>query len=220
MITQRQIRAARALLGWDAADLAEKAGLTRATLSNIENGLVQARAATIEKIAHVFDQNGVEFTDNSGVRFKPQGVEVLVDHEGLCRFFDGVYEYLSKHGGLVMQTGVDEAMFTRYLGNYSPFHINRMTKLISEREDIKFQALICEGDTNFRCSAYAEYRWMPNELFAPVPFYVYGDELAIMSFQTIPAPTIVVHHIPAITNAYRKQFEVMWKLAVEPVDKK
>jgi transcriptional regulator with XRE-family HTH domain len=45
MITPRQIRAARALLGLDAAELADRAGLTRATVTNIENSGVQPREA-------------------------------------------------------------------------------------------------------------------------------------------------------------------------------
>ncbi len=216
MSVGRQIRAARGLLRWSAAALAEKAGLTRDTINKIEDDTVQPREGTLKDIIRAFDENGVEFTDNFGVRLKPQGVEVLVGHTGLCRFFDMVYEHARKHGGTIMQTGVDEALFSEHLGDYSPVHIKRMTQLVSERNDIKFQALIREGDTNFTCSDYAEYKWLPKNLFDPVPFYVYGDCLAIISFQTIPAPTIVVHNIPAITHAYKKQFEALWTLSKPP----
>jgi len=93
MSVGRQIRAGRGLLKWSAATLAEKAGLTRDTINKIEDEAVQPREGTMKDIVRVFDENGVEFTDNYGVRLKPQGVEVLVGHEGLCRFFDMVYEY-------------------------------------------------------------------------------------------------------------------------------
>ena len=207
----RQIRAARGLLKWSGAILAEKAGLTRDAISKIEDEAVQPREGTLADIIHAFDENGVEFIDNFGVRFKPHGVEVLTGPAGLRKFFDAVYDYASKHGGLILQTGVDEATFTEHLGDYSPIHIQRMSALVAKRGDIKFQALIREGDTNFTCSDYAEYRWLPAELFEPVPFYVFGDNLAIMSFQTVPSPTIVLHKIPAITHSYRKQFETLWK---------
>jgi len=215
----RQIRAGRGLLRWSGAVLAEKAGLTRDTINKIEDDAVQPREGTIKDIIRVFDENGVEFTDNFGVRLKPQGVEVLVGHEGLCRFFDGVYEYSSKHGGTILQTGVDEDIFSEHLGDYSPIYIKKMTKLVEERKDIKVQALIREGDTNVICSEYAEYRWLSKEMFDPVPFYVYGDCLAIISFQTIPSPTIVLHKIPAITQAYKKQFEALWKMS-KPIKQK
>jgi hypothetical protein len=211
MTIGRQIRAGRGLLKWSGTVLAEKAGLTRDAISKIEDEAVQPREGTVADIVRVFDENGVEFTDNFGVRLKPQGVEVLTGHAGLRRFFDGVYEYTRKHGGLIQQTGIDETTFAEYLGDYSPLHIRRMTELVRKRGDLKFQALIREGDMNFTCSDYAEYRWLPNEVFEPAPFYVYGDSLAVMSFKTIPAPTIVLLKIPAITHSYRKQFENLWK---------
>jgi transcriptional regulator with XRE-family HTH domain len=216
----RQIRAARGLLRWSGAVLAEKTGLTRDAISKIEDEAVQPRGGTLADIIRVFDEFGVEFTDNFGVRCKPQGVEVLTGAVGLRRFFDEVYEYARKHGGLIQQTGVDEATFSEYLGDYSPIHIERMTELVAKRRDLKFQALIKEGDTNFVCSEYADYRWLPRELFEPVPFYVFGDSLAVISFQTMPAPTIVLHKIPAITHSYRKQFETLWKSAVIPPSEK
>jgi len=216
----RQIRAARGLLRWSGAVLAEKAGLTRDTINKIEDDAVQPREGTLKDITRVFDENGVDFTDNYGVRLKPQGVEILTGREGLCRFFDEVYEHVRKHGGTILQIGVDEGVFSEHLGKHSPLHIKRMTQLTQERHDIKVLTLIKEGDTNYVCSDYAEYRWLPKELFDPVPFYVYGDRLAIMSFQTVPAPTIVVHNIPAITSAYKKQFEALWNMSKEPEQKK
>lgn len=212
----RQVRAARGLLDWTRPELGEKAGLTKDSIKNIEDGTSYPREGTIRDLVRVFDENGVEFTDNFGVRLKPQGVEVLLGEDGLRRFFDGVYEHLRKHGGLVQQTGIDENLFTQYLGDYSPIHIKRISELVKERRDIKFQALIKEGDSNFACSEYADYRWQATESFEPVPFYIYGDCLAIISFQTIPAPTVVLHKITAITNAYRKQFETMWRMAKIP----
>ncbi len=212
----RQIGAARGLLRWSGAVLAEKAGLTRDTINKIESDAVQPREGTIADIIRVFDENGVEFTENSGVRMKPQGIEVLIGQEGLQRFFDGVYEYAKKHGGTIMQLGIDENLFWAMGVEFSNAHRKRMTELVKERKDIKVLAIICEGDTNFVASDYNHYRWISKELFAAVPFYIYGECLAIMNFQTVPAPTIVLHKFPAITNAYRKQFEAMWNLSREP----
>lgn len=216
MITSRQIRAARGLLGWDAVVLAQRAGVTKEAISRIESGKVRPHESTMAKIQRAFNDAGVEFTPNSGVQLKPQGVDVLTGHDGICQFFDIVYEHLRAHGGPILQTGVDEEVFSKYLGDYSAPHIARMTTLVNERKDIHFRALIREGDKNFACSEYAEYRWLPSELFEPVPFYVFGDSLAIISFQTIPAPTIVLHNIKAITDSYRKQFELLWKMSKKP----
>ena len=212
----RQIRAARGLLKWSGAILAEKTGLTRDAISKIEDEAVQPRGGTLADIVRVFDENGVEFTENFGVRCKPQGVEVLIGKEGLQRFFDGVYEYAKAHGGTINQLGIEEDLFWAMGVEFSEAHRKRMSDLVKERKDIKVLAILCEGDTNFIASAYNQYRWISKELFSPVPFYIYGECLAIMDFQTLPGPTIILHKLPAITNAYRKQFDAFWKMSREP----
>lgn len=212
----RQIRAARGLLKWSGAILAEKTGLTRDAISKIEDEAVQPRGGTLADIMRVFDENGVEFTDNFGVRCKPQGVEVLIGQEGLQKFFDGVYEYAKRHGGTIMQLGIEENLFWAMGVEFSEAHRKRMVELVKERRDIKVLAILCEGDTNFIASDYNQYRWISKDMFSPVPFYIYGECLAIMNFQTLPGPTIVLHKMPAITEAYRKQFDAFWKMSREP----
>ena len=156
-----------------------------------------------------------EFTDNSGVRLKPQGVEVLIGEEGLRRFFDGVYEYAKKHGGTIMQLGIDENLFWAMGVDFSAFHRKRMTELVRERKDIKVLAIM-RRRYEFYCVRLQSISLDSERVFAPVPFYIYGECLAIMNFQTVPAPTIILHKFPAITHAYRKQFDAMWKLSREP----
>jgi DNA-binding XRE family transcriptional regulator len=197
-------------------DLANAAGLTKQGISKIEDGSVQPREGTVADISRVFDEHGVEFTENSGVRLKPQGVEVLIGQEGLQHFFDGVYEYAQKHGGTIRQLGIEENLFWAMGVDFSEFHRKRMTELVKERNDVKVLAILCEGDTNFIASSYNQYRWISKDLFSPVPFYTYGECLAIMNFQTVPAPTIILHKFPAITKAFRKQFEAFWKMSREP----
>ncbi len=216
MITGRQIRAARGLLKWSCPDLAEKAGLSRETIIKIEGDIIQPREGTLNDIIRAFDQYGVEFTDNSGVRIKPQGVEVLVGPAGLQEFFNNVYAHARDHGGKIVQLGIDENLFWAMGKEFSEAHRKRMAKLVQERKDIQVQAILSHGDTNFVASEYNNYRWISKDIFAPVPFYIYGQTLAIMDFHTIPAPTIIVHKFPAITEAYRKQFAAFWKLSEEP----
>lgn len=217
MITGRQIRAARGLLGWDATDLASKAGLTRETVSKIENNAVQARETTLEDIARVFDESGIQFIDYEGVRLKPATVDILTGREGLQKFFDNVYDYARRYGGSIIQFGVDEQKFLTHLGaDFSARYLKRMTEIAQEKKDLSVRAIICEGDTNFLASDYNEYRWISKNVFQAVPFYIYGETLAIMDFQTVPAPTIVVLQFSAITSAYRAQFEAFWRMTQTP----
>lgn len=65
MITARQIRAARALLGWSQPDLAKLADVQALTIKRIEkNGMENTRAATAEAIENAFATAGIVFVDD------------------------------------------------------------------------------------------------------------------------------------------------------------
>ena len=77
MITGSQIRAARALLKWSAAEFADKMGLARHTIMRLEQAddVPPSRTQTLMEIKRVFEEAGLEFIgtpDNGpGVRFRP-----------------------------------------------------------------------------------------------------------------------------------------------------
>ncbi|MBI1273981.1 MAG: helix-turn-helix domain-containing protein [Alphaproteobacteria bacterium] len=215
-IEGRQIRGARGLLGWSAEHLAERTGLTRQAIKRIEDGAVRPREGTLADIMRVLDEQGIEFSGNSGVRFKPQGVEVLTGDEGLRRHFDNVYEYMSKHGGLVQHVGMNEMQLYNHIRyEFSRVHVGRMMDIAAERDDVNVRAILCEGDAFFG-SDYTEYRWQARGSYDDVAYYLYGDRLAIMSFVGEPSPIVVTHKIPSIAQSYRRQFEALWKDAVVP----
>lgn len=215
MITGRQIRAARALLDWDAEDLAEKAKLSRDTVFNIEKGAVQARGGSMEKIVQAFAGNGVEFTDN-GVRARPTSVDTFEGRDGFVRFFDQMYEHIRPRGGEICVSGVDERLFVKYQGGFADVHMKRMAELAKQKPSLKMRILIAEGDNNFVASSYASYRWQPREQFSPTSFYVFGDCLALISFTYEPAPLVVLIKSAAFAEAYKHSFNLAWSLSVEP----
>ncbi|AYG57811.1 helix-turn-helix domain-containing protein [Rhizobium jaguaris] len=72
MITSRQIRAARALLGWSQQELADKAIVSLNAVVRIETGKVDPRISTLNAIETALRKAGVEFlaagTKGEGVR--------------------------------------------------------------------------------------------------------------------------------------------------------
>jgi transcriptional regulator with XRE-family HTH domain len=68
VVTTRQIKAARALLGWSQADLAEKSGVSEPTVARLESmdGELGGRRVTAEKIREAIVRHGVEFIDEDG----------------------------------------------------------------------------------------------------------------------------------------------------------
>ncbi len=61
MIAAKQIRAARALLGWTQEQLASAAELSLAVVNNVEREAVDPRRSTLEKIQTALETAGVEF---------------------------------------------------------------------------------------------------------------------------------------------------------------
>jgi len=74
MITPRQIRAARALLGWSQQQLADRAIVSLNALARLETGNVDSRVSTMMAIQKALAKAGVEFLDadqkGEGVRLK------------------------------------------------------------------------------------------------------------------------------------------------------
>ena len=61
MVSPRQIRAARALLGWSQQELADKAIVSLNALIRLENGKADSRMSTVQAIEGALSKAGIEF---------------------------------------------------------------------------------------------------------------------------------------------------------------
>ena len=68
MVTTRQIKAARALLAWSQADLADRSGISEPTVARLEavDGELGGREDTTQKICVAIDMAGVDFIAENG----------------------------------------------------------------------------------------------------------------------------------------------------------
>lgn len=209
-ITTAQIRAARGILNWNQTDLAERTGISATSIGSIENGQTTPRASTLATIRQAFENSGIEFIGTDGVRLRSGDVRVFSGQEGYYDFFELVYGTLERTPGEVLVSNVDERNFVKWHGDLGQEHVKRVSGL----SGIKFKILLQEGDDYFPASSYAEYRWLPKDLFSSVPFYLFGKKLGIIIFDN--EPKIIVLDYPAVADAYKKQFEAMWKAALLP----
>ena len=210
-IQGRQIRAARGLLGWQSSYLAKQIGLVRETISKIEDEAVQPRAKNLADIVRLFDENGIEFTENCGVRYKPRNLETYEGDDEFRKFMNDIYDVAKEGNTDICISGVDERLFVQHLGEtFTAMHVKRMTELKNKNaKEAKVRCLIREDDTEVYCDSYNEYRWAPNDLFSAVPFYVYGKKFAVVTFENNQVMVVVIESEP-VANAYRKQFDLIW----------
>ena len=68
MTTIRQVKAARALLGWSQSDLAHHSGISEPTIARLESaeGQLGGRGATVKKIRAALETGGIQFIDENG----------------------------------------------------------------------------------------------------------------------------------------------------------
>ena len=74
MITPRQIRAARAILGWSQQELADKAIVSLNAVTRLERGKVDSRVSTVSAVEKALTKAGIDFlasdTKGEGVRLR------------------------------------------------------------------------------------------------------------------------------------------------------
>lgn len=204
-----QVRGACGLLDWSASDLADKIGVSKQMISVYLSGKSGLSSQNVQKIAHVFDMEGIEFTADDGVKRKSLNTRTFRGQAGFLEFMNMVYETARDVGGEFCVSNVDEALFTKVMGQEADDAYSEKMRQIKSK--YSFKILIKEGDTNFIASDYAEYRWVPKENFHSVPFYVFGSNLAFLLF----GETVIVHMIQnaEIADAQRTQFKLVWETA-------
>src|SRR5690606_38091053 len=117
-------------------------------------------------------------------------------------FYDDVYATIRDRGGDIFVHNVDETLFLKWLGDKKEAHRERMSRLGNFNQKI----ILCEGDTNFAVDfAKVEYRWLPEEEFSSVPFYIYGPKLALITFEDDDVGVFILHQ-DDITSTFRKLF--------------
>lgn len=209
MPTIEQIRAARALLGWSQADLADRADLSQTGIARIENGTNKPNSSTIEKIQAAFDKADIEFLGNSGVRKRTGEIKILRGSAGFAQFIYDVYETIKVMGGEICVSNVDERNFDKWQGEHREDYLSKMSALRKEK-NYSFKILIQEGDKH-QVADYAQYRFVKPENFSSVPFYIYGNKSAIILFEADVAVYIIENK--EIADAQRKQFNLAWNAA-------
>jgi len=213
MPTGKQIRAARVLAGWDIRDLAPRAGLSVTAVQNIETGVIP-KASTIERIVNAFSGAGIEFTDNEGVRRKPQGVEIFEGPERFEEFTNFVFEQVKEHGGHICLSVTDERLFSKYRTNTAEYY-EKMQDLFNRGVIKSFRILA--NKSNFATKyTYNTYKWQPETTMAPTAFYTFADYLALISFEHSNPPYVLLIQSAPLADSYRRAFDVAWAAGKEP----
>jgi len=206
-ITGRQIRGARGLLGWSMEDLAEKAGLTRITIRQIEGETVQPQEKTLNKLFGLFDKHGIEFLPEEGIKIRKQETRTYSGKAGYRQLLDHVYETL-KDGGVLRQFNYGDSRYAPYEESFVAEHISRMAEI----DDLDAKVLEPSGEAKKKVN-YCDYRILDKKFMGMAPWYLYGDFLVLSLNEAGGKREFVTVHSKLLAERYLREFDIFWNLS-------
>lgn len=214
MITASQIRQARASLNIGQQEVSDACGIHKTTLSDIENEKSAGSQKAFSALQIFFENQGLEFTENDGVRKNKNGLKRFNGATEFRLFYDDIYETAKKQGGdICLYNGVPSYLIEWLGDEYYKMHAERMTKI---KDKFDFRVIIREADKQLIGAGFARYRWFPAELFHDKTIYVYGDKVAFIDFSDKDVHVVVIEQ-KEIAESQRILFNIAWNQVAKEV---
>lgn len=191
-----QLRGARGVLGWNQQELADKSGVSKSAIVNVEKAKAEPEVSTLRKLKNALEREGVFISDEGiikrdlfNIQFNSY-LEVLEDIEKTL-----------PNGGEVLIHCADDRK--------SSEAVNKKLKELRDK-NIKFRTTICEGNT-FVSGDIRDYRWIDKDYFAESEVYVIYANRVVQHIldknKSIFSAVVSDKH----SKRERKQFEYWWK---------
>lgn len=207
-ITAQQLRSARAFLDVSRNDVAAATVVGVQTLADLENGKTDSpRISTLDTLRLYYEANGVEFSDDGGIRPRTLRSKHLRGTDGFRELMDDVYEQANTVGGKIRLWNAKPSNWTKWLGQeWYAAHTKRMQNVLP---NISFHVTCKEGDTNFIGGKHSEYRWVPEKMFNEQSIYCFGDRIAFMNFEQDSVDIYVLYN-RSFADSFRLLFDLVW----------
>lgn len=213
-VTLEQIRGAMAILDITQAGLSEKTGISPRTITNLlkEDTHWTTKESTKHKVIDCLENEGIEFIEG-GVRRATFLARAFEGKPGFARFRRDVLREIHKGDANVCIFNLDEREFDKWgYGKINQDYRNEMAQIRKNDPDLRFRSLVKKGDMHFSAARHSEYRWVSEENFSDIPFYIYGHNVATLIFEDDNIFIMVQSH-PKLEKYYRSLFEQMWDKA-------
>ncbi len=214
MISARQLRAARAHLDLSQDEVAEAAGITKYTLSNIERGATEGSTRSLEVLKQFYERHMLHFTDDDGIKVVHSDVSSYEGVEGFNAFMLDVIETMERRPGTYCVSNVDEKNWIKWQGIDDA---TRMRNRIAAIPGIRAHILVKEGDHS-TFATYAEYRTISPEFFYDnTSHYVYADKIALIRFDEDNVIVRVLHN-RYFAESFKLMFYRFWDIMGKPMN--
>ena len=205
------------MLDWSQKALAQNCdNVSEPTIKLIETGKINSTPETLGAIQKTFEDAGLEFIPQQGVRFRDDLVTVVEGRSGInifLRLLDDIYYTMKDTYEEVLWSFIDEGL--------SPPEVVEREKII-RNNGILYRSLIRYGDTKFEHDP-EEYRWLPKGHFLNNVTAVYGDKFATIVKKpksTGEVEKVIIINNLSIAEMKRKEFNIIWDYCEKPSGKK
>jgi transcriptional regulator with XRE-family HTH domain len=197
--------------------VAEHLGIAANTLSKIESGQSDVSMSRMSEIQRFYEREGIAFTENDGVKWSREEIQIYEGQDQFNAFMDDVYETAKTVGGEFCVFNAKPDNWIVMMGEESyKNHSNRMAEL-GDKIHVKITAK--KGNHNFISKAFAKYKWVPEEMFNAKSFYAFGDKIAFMNFDQddlYKSRILVLKHAD-FAQGFKILFNIAWEhVAVKP----
>lgn len=194
------------MLDWSQEDLADAACVSISTIRTMELGKIP-RSRTLQDICKTFEDNGLEFIDDEGVRKRALGVNVIRGEDSCNALFEDIIETLDIMNGDVLVLTKDETVLTQRCGSDFQSNLDRL-QAIQNKHEVK---CLLSGITNpsfskpsFSCRA------VPHRSCGMTSVFIYGDKYALVYPKNTYEFTVVLFDKACATKVSRAEFVSLW----------
>lgn len=208
MISPQQIRAARAMLEWSQETLAQEAGLSLATIYNLEKGHQSLRSS--QGIRKAFENKGFEFSGTNGVSRRLEEHTNYGGPEGADKFYEDLLATARDQDSDIVAMFASQEDFAKALGVDPMGSLSRLEELSKQA---RIKCLLWDIRKSGLFIPYFEFRAATTKRkLSPFSLVSYGRKTALIAFDN--DFTYFVMTSAVIANDTVKDFMIDWDAAL------
>ncbi len=200
------------MLEWSQTELAKQSGVSAPTIKLIEAGRVNSSPDTLGAIQICFENAGLEFLPQKGVRFRDDLLTVLTKESEqdnvYLRLLDDIYYTIRGTNREVLYSFIDQSL--------SPKEVIYKQRLI-RNDGSPMRFLVRHGDTHL-IYPLDEYRYLPKGYYINNPAIVYGNKFAtiVKDNKKEEIEKVLIICDGHIAELKQKEFEIIWQYGAQP----
>ena len=209
MITGRQCRAARALIGWTQGDLGDRCGLSKTAINNFETGNASIKQSSAEAIKRALELKYIGFLPNEGVMLNNvEQALILHGRHHLHKIWEEILINAEEDKSDVLIITLREMTKkdSKAMG---------LSDFLKDLQKLGVKERIIVGKSNADFHAPKDwYRTIDDEFLTyGTANIIFGNKVAFILWHS---DTLILANSRIVKETEEKKFETLWESATKP----